>query len=118
METFTIGLGHGWWTRIWSRNPLVRRSDRIEVLVAATAVAMVITAVPLAEAIGTAVYDARSHAHVHDGATRRAVVATAMKDGAAAPWVTGVWFIVRAKWHAAGSEHVEFIASDYSGAHW
>jgi hypothetical protein len=113
METFTIGVGHGWWTRIWSRNPLVRRSDRIEVLVAVLAVAMVIAAVPVAATIGTAVYDARSHVYVHDEATRHPVMATAMKDGAAAPWVTGVWFIVRAKWSAAGREHVEFVATDY-----
>jgi len=38
MQSFTIGVGHRWWTQVFRRNPLVRRSDRIEVLVLGFAV--------------------------------------------------------------------------------
>ena len=30
MQTFTIGVGRAWWIRLVGRDPLVRRTDRIE----------------------------------------------------------------------------------------
>ena len=60
MQTFTIGLGRGWWVRLLGRNPLVRSSDRIEVMVLSLAVLLTVVAVPVAGAIGTSVYDART----------------------------------------------------------
>ena len=38
MQTFAIGLGRGWAVRLLGRNPLVRSSDRIEVMVLGLAV--------------------------------------------------------------------------------
>ena len=58
METFTVGLGDRWWSRVGSRNPLVRSSDRIEAMVLSLAVLLTLVAVPIAGAIDTFVYDA------------------------------------------------------------
>ena len=62
METFTLAPVGGWIVRAFGRNPLVRTSDRIEALLLILAVAVALAAAPIAGAIGTAVYEARSHA--------------------------------------------------------
>ena len=53
MQTFTIGLGRYWWMRALGRNPLVRRSDRVEALAVALAIVITVVATPIAGAIGT-----------------------------------------------------------------
>ena len=66
MQTFTIGLGRGWWVRLLGRNPLVRSSDRIEVMVLSLAVLLTVVAVPVAGAIGTSRVR-RTHAGLRRG---------------------------------------------------
>ena len=53
MQTFTIGVGPLVVDPGRRRNPLVRRSDRIEFLVLSFAVLLTVVAVPVAGAIGT-----------------------------------------------------------------
>jgi hypothetical protein len=60
VETFTIGLGDRWWSRVWSRNPLVRRTDRIEVMVLSLAVLLTVVAMPIA---GRLAPSCTTHAH-------------------------------------------------------
>ena len=81
MQTFTIGVGHRWWTQVFRRNPLVRRSDRIEVLVLGFAVLLTVVAIPVAGAIGTSVHDARTRIYAEEALTRHEVIATAIEDG-------------------------------------
>jgi len=81
MQTFTIGLGHRWWTQVFRRNPLVRRSDRIEVLVLGFAVLLTVVAIPVVGAIGTFVHDARNKLYAEQALTRHEVTATAIEDG-------------------------------------
>ena len=81
MQTFTIGLGRGWWVRLLGRNPLVRSSDRIEVMVLSLAVLLTVVAVPVAGAIGTFVYDAQTRVYAEEAQTRHQVTATAIEDG-------------------------------------
>ena len=58
MQTFTL-LPERWWVvRVFGRNPLVRLSDRVGVLLVLLACAVSIIAAPVAGAVGTAVYDA------------------------------------------------------------
>ena len=73
MQTFTIGLGRGWWVRLLGRNPLVRTSDRIEVMVLGLAVLLTVVAVPIAGAIGTSVYDAHTRVYAEEAQTRHQV---------------------------------------------
>ena len=81
MQTFTIGLGRSWWVRLLGRNPLVRTSDRIEVMVLALAVLLTVVAVPIAGAIGTSVYDAHTRVYAEEAQTRHQVTATAIEGG-------------------------------------
>ena len=85
MQTFTIGLGHRWWTQVFRRNPLVRPSDRIEVLVLGFAVLLTVVAIPVAGAIGTFVHDARTRIYAEEALSRHEVTATAVGP---APTVT------------------------------
>ena len=81
MQTFTIGLGRDWWVRLLGRNPLVRSSDRIEVMVLSLAVLLTVVAVPIGGAIGTFVYDAHTRVYAEEAQTRHQVTATAIEDG-------------------------------------
>ena len=80
METFTLAPVGGWIVRAFGRNPLVRTSDRIEALLLILAVTVALAAAPIAGAIGTAVYEARSHAIVERATSRHTVTAIAVED--------------------------------------
>ncbi len=113
MQTFTIGLGRDWWVRLLGRNPLVRTSDRIEVMVLSLAVLLTFVAVPIAGAIGTAVYDAHTRVYAEEAQTRHQVTATAIEDGTVVAQQKSISFKARATWTAAGRDHSEiFIWSD------
>lgn len=85
METFTLGLPQ-WAQRLRSRNPLLRNSDRVEALALVIAFTVVVLAIPVAGAIGTAVYDAGANATA--GSTAVAV--------AVAVWAAAVSLIAAA----------------------
>jgi hypothetical protein len=105
MQTFTIGLGHRWWTQVFRRNPLVRRSDRIEALVFSFAVLFTVVAIPIAGAIGTFVHDARTRVYAEEALTRHQVTATAVEPGVIVVQPPrGVSFTARAKWSASGRD--------------
>ena len=104
MQTFTIGVGHRWWTQVFRRNPLVRRSDRIEVLVLGFAVLFTVAAIPVAGAIGTFVHDARTRIYAEEALTRHEVIATAIEDGVIVVQPPDISFTARARWTASGRE--------------
>ncbi|MEV0246318.1 hypothetical protein AB0H76_07015 [Nocardia sp. NPDC050712] len=64
-----------WRLRPWSTNPLMRASDRCEVLVRLLAALAVLAAVPLAGAAGTAAYSAAATRLGAENATKVAVTA-------------------------------------------
>jgi hypothetical protein len=64
----------------WRRNPLVRTSDRIELMIIALGVLIALVATACAGALGTAVHDARSHVYLDEAHTRHTVIATAVED--------------------------------------
>jgi hypothetical protein len=106
MNTFTVRLPR--WPvllRLAGRDPLVRTTDRIEALVVVLAVVVSLLAVPIAAAVGTAVYDARRQAYAEQADTRHTVPAT-VTDVPASPQIlrTGTT-TVPARWTAAGAEH-------------
>lgn len=71
MQDFIFGATRWRVIRAFGRNPLVRVSDRIEAMVVVSAVAVSLLATPVAGAIGTAVYDARSRTYAEEVQTRR-----------------------------------------------
>ena len=109
MQTFTIGLGRGWWVRLLGRNPLVRSSDRIEVMVLSLAVLLTVVAVPVAGAIGTFVYDAHARVYAEEAQIRHQVTATAIEDGTVVIQPKSLSFTARATWSATRRDHTEII---------
>jgi hypothetical protein len=70
-----------WWVlRGFGRNPLVRGSDRLELLIIALGFLVFLVAAACAGALGTAVHDARSRVYVAQAQTRHTVIARAIDD--------------------------------------
>ncbi|MFL6081988.1 MAG: hypothetical protein ACJ74F_02030 [Mycobacterium sp.] len=110
MNTFTVRLPR--WPvllRLAGRDPLVRTTDRIEALVVVLAVVVSLLAIPIAAAVGTAVYDARRQTYAEQADTLHTVPAT-VTDVPASPQIlrTGTT-TVPARWTAAGAEHTAAV---------
>jgi hypothetical protein len=102
VETFTIGLRNLWWLRLCSRNPLVRRIDRIESVVLGVAVLLIALAIPIAGAIGTSVSEQRARLYIQEAQTKHQVIATAIDDGTVGLHRNKVVFTAEATWSMAG----------------
>lgn len=111
MQQFTITWGRYWFSRIAGRNPLVRRDDRIQAWLVLLAALVTVLALPVAAAIGTSVYDARSRLYAEEAKHRHAVTATALENSTVevGPGSTDVSIFVRASWTSAGSDHVDVV---------
>ncbi|MGC2652674.1 MAG: hypothetical protein WA317_03515 [Mycobacterium sp.] len=103
MDTFPLRLPRWRLVRLFDRNPLIRASDRVEALVLVLAVVVALLAVPIAAAVGTAVYDSRRSLYAEQAQTRRMVTATVM-DVSAAQISSNKTMTVPARWFAAGAE--------------
>lgn len=79
MQTFTLSLD-SWIRRLAGRNTLVRASDRIEAAAMLLVQIAVIFAIPVVCAVGTSVYDSRSHALADDRLTTQQIEATAIRE--------------------------------------
>jgi hypothetical protein len=106
---------HVWWLlRAWRRrNPLVRTSDRIELVITALGILTVMVATACAGALGTAVHEERSHRYATEAQTRHTLIARATEDS-----TTVVGFrdhavtIVDARWQANGTDHADALTID------
>lgn len=65
MITFRLRLPCRTILRVFSRNPLVRGTDRLEAVVMLLAVTVSLLTIPFAAAAGTAVHDSRSHVYAY-----------------------------------------------------
>ena len=83
LGTFTVRLPQWPIFGLFRRNPLLRASDRIEALVLALAVMVLLLAVPVAATVGTAVHDSRRDVYAQQHHTRHLVTATITDDTAA-----------------------------------
>jgi len=95
--------------RLFSRNPLVRASDRIESAVSAFALLFVVIATACAGVLGTAVYDAKAQTYREQAKTRHAVVATAVADSEPAVSPETTAFTVQARWRLSGIDHSDLF---------
>ncbi|ORB75342.1 hypothetical protein BST44_05655 [Mycobacterium scrofulaceum] len=105
METFTVPLPRTLFARLFGRNPLVRASDRLEAVLLVLAVAVSLLTVPIAAAVGTAVHESRSRAHVEWVQTRQPVSATVVGAGHPRTTLDGTTATAPARWEFAGAEH-------------
>lgn len=76
MITFRLRLPCRTILRVFSRNSLVRGTDRLEAVVMLLAVTVSLLTIPFAAAAGTAVHDSRSHVYAHQAQTRHPATAT------------------------------------------
>ncbi len=106
MDTFTVRLPR--WPillRLLGRDPLVRTIDRIEAVVMVLALAVSLLAIPIAAAVGTAVYDSRRQAYTEQSHTSHTAAATVTDVPASQQLLRTGTITVPARWTAAGAEH-------------
>ncbi|WP_027332375.1 Rv1733c family protein [Mycolicibacterium tusciae] len=110
MDTFTIRLPR--WPivlRLLGRDPLVRKTDRIEALVLVLAVVVSLLAAPITAAIGTAVYDGNRHTYAEQARTRHTVTATITDVPASHQILRASTTNVMARWTTDGTENTGTI---------
>ena len=107
---------HGWWVlRACGRNPLVRRIDRLELLIVALGILVVVVAAACAGALGTAVHDARSRVYIAQAQTRHTVTASAIDDSTIVLGVDdNTATRVNARWQVNGTEHTGSLNWDHA----
>jgi hypothetical protein len=100
---------HGWWVlRACGRNPLVRASDRLELLIIVLGISVVLLAGAFAGALGTAVHEARSRVYIAQGQTRHTVTARAIGDSTTVLGVDGNTATrVNVRWQVDGTEYTD-----------
>src|ERR1700754_4018862 len=106
---------HVWWLlRACSRrNPLVRTSDRIELLIIALGVMIALVGTACAGALGTAVHDARSRVYLAEAQTRHTAIATAIEDSTTVVGMDdNAVTHVNARWDFDGTQHTESFTVD------
>lgn len=108
MQTFTLGLGV-WLHRLLARNPLVRRSDRVETFATLLAVAAAVLTIPLAGAVGTAVHGDLVREFAAQRADRSEIQAVAMHDSVAVTQVSGRSFRTQIHWEFGGAAHTDTV---------
>ena len=114
MESFVIRPMTWPVLRLFSRNPLMRTSDRIEAAVVTLAALLVVIAAACAGVIGTMIHDTETQNYLEQARTRHAVVATAVDDSkpAASPETTAS--TVHARWQVNGVDHADSLGWDYT----
>src|SRR4029079_13287263 len=106
---------HGLWVlRACGRNPLVRGIDRLELLVIAVGILVVLVAAALAGALGTAVHDARSRVDIGQSQRCHSVTPRATEDSALVLRVDDSTATrVNARWQVDGTEHTGSLSWDH-----
>ncbi|MEV2226083.1 hypothetical protein AB0E01_40385 [Nocardia vinacea] len=69
-----------WWLRLWSPNPLLRPSDRIEAVLRLMVALAVVVAIPIAGALGTTAYTAAATRIHTEDASKSAVSAVIIDE--------------------------------------
>jgi len=114
MESFVIRPTTWPVLRIFSRNPLIRTSDRLEAAVVALAVILVVVAAACAGIAGTIIHDTETQAFLQQAQTRHALVATAVADSRPEGSTGTTASTVAARWQVNGINHADVIRSDYA----
>jgi hypothetical protein len=112
MLAFTLDPGRWWIARPLGRNPLLRAADRLEALLILVVIVGWLLVVPIAGAIGTAIYDGRHRLYAEEALTRHRVVATVIEDTAETVGDYDGPASVRAVWPASGGERTGSFSVD------
>jgi hypothetical protein len=101
VQTFTLDVRHWRVARVFGHNPLLRWTDRIEAAVTVFVIIGSLLAVPVAGAVGTAIYSDHHHLYAQEAQTRHAVTATVNDSGTTVRRDSGT-VVGQAKWRASG----------------
>lgn len=94
MDTFTLDPRRWRVARLCGRNPLLRRTDRIEALVLLVALVVTLIAVPVAGVVGAVTYEARDRVYTREAHERHRVTARVVDARVEDLGLT----VVQAKW--------------------
>ncbi len=114
MESFVIRPLTWPVLRLFSRNPLVRTSDRVEAAVTALAVFLVLVATACAGVIGTMIHDTETQNYLEQARTRHVLAANAVDDSTPTGSAETTAFTVYTRWQVGGINHAGVIASQYA----
>jgi hypothetical protein len=100
METFTLDPSRWRVARIVGRNPLLRRTDRIEALAVLLALVASLAVIPLSGVVGAVAYGTRERLYGQEAQERHRVVATVFEVVFEDSGTT----VVQARWPVASGE--------------
>lgn len=109
METFTLDFGRSWRARLTGRNPLVRRSDRLETIAYLLAATILLVTIPIAGTFATSFREARTAVYEREALSRHETTAVAMTDARLHPDANRQTFDVSASWSADDGRHVDAV---------
>jgi hypothetical protein len=98
--------------RLFSRDPLVRTSDRIEAAVVTLAAVVVVIAAACAGALAMMVHDARAQMYIEQAKTRHPVVAIAVEDSKKTIAAETTASTVYARWQTNATDHAATLSWD------
>ena len=97
--------------RVFGRNPLLRRTDRIEALITLVALVVSLVAIPVAGIVGAVVYGARDRLYAQEAHARHSVMATVTDASTTFDQDSGT-VVVQARWPVAIGERTgSFVRS-------
>jgi hypothetical protein len=100
--------------RIFSSNPLIRTSDRIESAALVLAVLVLIIAGACAGVLGLMVHDTETQNYLAQARTRHAVVATAVDDSEPAISPKPTASTLHARWQLNGISRIDAVVWDHA----
>jgi hypothetical protein len=109
MDTLPLDWGRSWLARLVGRNPLVRRSDRLETL--AAAMVPMVLAISGAAALGMAVKDSVASTFARQAISRHHITATASTGADLHVVGESQTFDTTARWLAADGVHVGTVTA-------
>jgi hypothetical protein len=113
MQIYRLRRTSRWLAHGFGKNPLLRRTDRVEAILVVVAVTVALAVVPVAAASGVAIYG--SHVQVYDiqAQTRHRVTATVVQASRQpnVPHVTTSG--ARVMWASGGGMHTDWYLADH-----
>jgi hypothetical protein len=114
MRTFGLHRRSWWVVRGLGPNPLLRRTDRIEALAIAMAIVVAVAVIPVATAVGAAVYRSRAQLYADEAHTRHSVAATVTEADARTSRPHSAAHAARATWRAGSDERTDWFMTDHA----
>jgi hypothetical protein len=109
MHTFALRRRSWWVARAFGRNPLLRRTDRIEAGVIVFAILLALAATPVCAAVGVAVYGSHARLYAEEAQARHTVAATVIEAGTRTNTPHATSIAVRAMWPVGGGVHTAWL---------